>query len=216
MPKRQSRRVRRSKRSRAQSHRYITQFSRLIILRLKYSSLPRTKAYVAMERQLQYKDTRFHSTSFIYPFMQAATLSWDSTTRHDKSALHALHPNRKYAHLVLNNVGIDLPSFLSRHRRMDNDIIALLPVHGSCYLVPVCELKSWKGNRGSESMEVNVGNLQHTVDNTGHKIISICNSLRVLSDRPNDLIEVATRRGRITQREADNLFGINHKHRPDL
>ena len=65
-------------------------------------------------------------------------------------------------------------------------------------------------------MEVNVGNLQHTVDNTGHKIISICNSLRVLSDRPNDLIEVATRRGRITQREADNLFGINHKHRPDL
>ena len=65
-------------------------------------------------------------------------------------------------------------------------------------------------------MEVNVGNLQHTVDNTGHKIISLCNSLQVLSDRPNDLIEVAARRSRITQREADNLFGINHKHRPDL
>jgi hypothetical protein len=45
---------------------------------------------------------------------------------------------------VFNKVGEELPSFLGGDCRMDNDIIAWLPVSGSSHPVPVGELKSWK------------------------------------------------------------------------
>jgi hypothetical protein len=45
---------------------------------------------------------------------------------------------------VLNEVGEELPGFLSGYSGMDNDIIAWPPVNRGCHLVPVGELKSWR------------------------------------------------------------------------
>jgi hypothetical protein len=59
------------------------------------------------------------------------------------SVCTAKYRNRECAHLVLNKVGEELPSFLSRHSGMDNDIVARPPVRRGCHLVPISELKGY-------------------------------------------------------------------------
>jgi hypothetical protein len=63
------------------------------------------------------------------------------TTKH--VSIRDVLSKSRYADLVFNKVGEELPSFLGGDCRMDNDIFAWLPVSGSSHPVPVSELKSW-------------------------------------------------------------------------
>jgi hypothetical protein len=83
--------------------------------------------------------------------------------------MHGQVSRSRYAHLVLNKVGEKLPSFLSRHSGMDNDIVAWIPVRRGCHLVPVSELKSWKKKGGfridGTQLKLVIFNIQSTVLN---------------------------------------------------
>jgi len=82
--------------------------------------------------------------------MQAAALSSGSANRHIHVSVHCPASELQDTHLVLNKIRVNFPSFLSRHRYMDDDIVSLFPVNRGCHLVLIGELKGWKrGGLGS-------------------------------------------------------------------
>ena len=76
---------------------------------------------------------------------------------------------------MLNKVGEELPSFLSRHSGMDNDIVARLPVRRGCHLVLISELKGWKNRR---SVEIDGNWLALVIFNIQSTTLNIIESVR--------------------------------------
>jgi hypothetical protein len=77
---------------------------------------------------------------------------------------------------VLNKVGEELPSFLSRHTGMDNDIVARPPVRRGCHLVPISELKSWKKRQAVKIDEKQLALVTFNIQST---TLNIKESVRV-------------------------------------
>lgn len=107
--------------------------------------------------------------------------------------------------------------FLVSNRGVDDHVLTLLPVHRCGHTVFVTDLQSCSRKNKLFESPREARMYKRTVNNSEFGYVSVAVEKKM--ERmyiPDDLVEVATGRGGISNCKTDHLLGVNYKHGTDL